>query len=116
MANNPKFSNAAVNAEAAKLKAKGTYPIVALGHLGATGGTLTNPAGPLIDFADSLPARILHEIEDLDAVDVKTLPTLPTRPPLIQSPPVWSRKLRICAVMLPNRVPVPKMIASAALS
>ena len=26
--------------------------------------------------------------------------------------PVWSRKLRICAAMLPKRVGVPKMIAS----
>jgi 2',3'-cyclic-nucleotide 2'-phosphodiesterase (5'-nucleotidase family) len=43
----------AVNAEAAKLKAQGVQTIVAIGHLGATAGTLTNPTGPLLDLADS---------------------------------------------------------------
>jgi 2',3'-cyclic-nucleotide 2'-phosphodiesterase (5'-nucleotidase family) len=42
----------AVNAEAAKLKAKNIDTIVAIGHLGATAGTLTNPTGPLLDLAD----------------------------------------------------------------
>ena len=44
----------AVNAEAARLRANGVGAIVALGHLGATSGSLTSPAGPLIDFADQL--------------------------------------------------------------
>ena len=43
---------------------------------------------------------------------VKSLPTLPTRAALLHRLPVWSRKLRICAVMLPKRVGLPKMIAS----
>lgn len=47
-------STAAVNAEAARLKAKGIGPIVAIGHLGATAGTLTSPTGPLIDLADNV--------------------------------------------------------------
>jgi 2',3'-cyclic-nucleotide 2'-phosphodiesterase (5'-nucleotidase family)/predicted AlkP superfamily phosphohydrolase/phosphomutase len=47
-------SLAAVNAEAAKLKAKGINTIVALGHLGATAGTLTSPTGPLLDLADNV--------------------------------------------------------------
>src|SRR5215469_13759678 len=47
------------------------------------------------------------------AVLVKTLPTFPTRAPRAHRPPVWSRKLRICAAMLPKRVGVPKIIASA---
>jgi 2',3'-cyclic-nucleotide 2'-phosphodiesterase (5'-nucleotidase family) len=47
-------STAAVDAEAARLKTRGINLIVALGHLGATGGTLTSPTGPLIDLADSL--------------------------------------------------------------
>jgi len=47
-------SLAAVNAEAAKLHAKGINTIVALGHLGATAGTLTNPTGPLLDLADNV--------------------------------------------------------------
>ena len=49
-------------------------------------------------------------------VQAKTLPTLPISAPLTQSPPVWSRKLRIWAHMLPKRVGVPKMIASASAS
>src|SRR5262249_12001680 len=47
-------STAAVNAEAAKLKAKGVQTIVAIGHLGATAGTLTAPTGPLADLADNV--------------------------------------------------------------
>ena len=46
------------------------------------------------------------------ALEANTLPTLPTSAPFIHSPPVWSQKLRICAVMLPKRVGVPTMIAS----
>jgi 2',3'-cyclic-nucleotide 2'-phosphodiesterase (5'-nucleotidase family)/predicted AlkP superfamily phosphohydrolase/phosphomutase len=45
---------AAVSAEAARLKAQGIRTIVALGHLGATAGTLTNPAGPLVDLANQV--------------------------------------------------------------
>ena len=41
---------AAVNAEAARLADK-TDAIVAMGHYGATGGTLTAPTGPLADLA-----------------------------------------------------------------
>jgi 2',3'-cyclic-nucleotide 2'-phosphodiesterase (5'-nucleotidase family)/predicted AlkP superfamily phosphohydrolase/phosphomutase len=44
---------AAVNAEAARL-AKETDAIVAMGHYGATGGTLTAPTGPLVDLADNV--------------------------------------------------------------
>ncbi|HLO28866.1 MAG TPA: 5'-nucleotidase C-terminal domain-containing protein, partial [Anaerolineales bacterium] len=44
-----------VNAEAARLRSKSKINvIVAVGHEGATDGTLTNPSGPLIDLADSL--------------------------------------------------------------
>jgi 2',3'-cyclic-nucleotide 2'-phosphodiesterase (5'-nucleotidase family) len=43
----------AVNAEAAKLRKK-TDAIVALGHEGASGGTVTDPTGTLIDIADNL--------------------------------------------------------------
>ena len=44
---------AAVNAEAARLADK-TDAIVAMGHYGATGGTLTAPTGPLVDLADNV--------------------------------------------------------------
>ena len=44
----------AVNAEAARLKSTGVNTIVAMGHLGATAGTLPNPTGPLVDLADGV--------------------------------------------------------------
>jgi 2',3'-cyclic-nucleotide 2'-phosphodiesterase (5'-nucleotidase family) len=47
-------STAAVNAEAARLKAQGIDTIVAIGHLGATAGTVTNPTGPLVNLADNV--------------------------------------------------------------
>lgn len=46
-------STAAVNAEAARLARK-TDGILAIGHLGATSGTLTAPAGPLMGLADNV--------------------------------------------------------------
>jgi 2',3'-cyclic-nucleotide 2'-phosphodiesterase (5'-nucleotidase family)/predicted AlkP superfamily phosphohydrolase/phosphomutase len=47
-------STASVNTEAAKLKTQGINTIVAIGHLGATAGTLTAPTGPLPDLADNV--------------------------------------------------------------
>ncbi len=52
-------STDAVNAVAAKLNKK-VDGIVAMGHLGATAGTLTAPTGPLVDLADN--------VENVDAV------------------------------------------------
>jgi 2',3'-cyclic-nucleotide 2'-phosphodiesterase (5'-nucleotidase family) len=43
-----------VNAEASRLKALGVGTIVALGHVGASGGTTSSPVGPLIDLSDGL--------------------------------------------------------------
>lgn len=66
---------AAVNAEAARLKSKEKVnAIIAVGHEGATSGTLTNPTGPLIDLADS--------VENVDAVigDHSDFQVLATRP------------------------------------
>jgi 2',3'-cyclic-nucleotide 2'-phosphodiesterase (5'-nucleotidase family)/predicted AlkP superfamily phosphohydrolase/phosphomutase len=64
----------AVNAEAARLRAAGVGVVVALGHLGATSGGLTVPAGPLVDLADN--------VTGVDAVigdhtDVQVLTTRP---------------------------------------
>jgi 2',3'-cyclic-nucleotide 2'-phosphodiesterase (5'-nucleotidase family)/predicted AlkP superfamily phosphohydrolase/phosphomutase len=47
-------ATAAVNAEAARLKASKVDTIVAMGHLGATDGTLNAPTGPVVDLADSV--------------------------------------------------------------
>jgi 2',3'-cyclic-nucleotide 2'-phosphodiesterase (5'-nucleotidase family) len=65
-------STTSVNAEAAKLKAQGIGTIVAIGHLGATAGTLTAPTGPLVDLADN--------VQNVDAVigdhtDIQVLTT-----------------------------------------
>jgi len=43
-----------VNAEAASLRSNKVNVVVAVGHEGATAGTLTSPTGPLIDLADQL--------------------------------------------------------------
>ncbi|HMA07911.1 MAG TPA: 5'-nucleotidase C-terminal domain-containing protein, partial [Ramlibacter sp.] len=45
---------AAVNAEAARLRKSKINVIVAVGHEGATDGTLTSPTGPLLDLADNV--------------------------------------------------------------
>jgi 2',3'-cyclic-nucleotide 2'-phosphodiesterase (5'-nucleotidase family) len=45
-------SLAAVNKRAAQLRKQNIPVIVAIGHLGATAGTLTAPTGPLIDLAN----------------------------------------------------------------
>lgn len=46
----------AVNEEAAKLakQRKTVAAIIAIGHLGVTAGTLTDPTGPLVDLADGV--------------------------------------------------------------
>ncbi len=54
----------------------------------------------------------IGQVYERFALEVKTLPTLPTRAFFAHKPPVWSRKLRIWAAMLPNRVGVPKITAS----
>ena len=67
-------STASVNAETARLRARGIKTIVAIGHLGATAGTLTNPTGPLVDLADN--------VTGVDAVigDHTDIQVLTTRP------------------------------------
>ncbi len=49
----------AVNTEARRLRSRGIRSIVAIGHEGATGGTISNPTGPLADIAAAM---------DVDAV------------------------------------------------
>ncbi len=43
-----------VNEEAARLREQGADVVIAMGHMGATGGTLTEPTGPVVDLADQL--------------------------------------------------------------
>ncbi len=64
----------AINAEALKLKAKKVDAIIAVGHEGATSGTLTNPSGPLVALADAVTnvAAVLG-----DHTDFQTIATRP---------------------------------------
>lgn len=43
-----------INAEARRLREAGVDIVIAMGHMGATGGTLTEPTGPVVDVADQL--------------------------------------------------------------
>jgi 2',3'-cyclic-nucleotide 2'-phosphodiesterase (5'-nucleotidase family) len=43
-----------INAEAARLRQQGADVIIAMGHMGATGGTLTDPTGPVVEVTDQL--------------------------------------------------------------
>jgi 2',3'-cyclic-nucleotide 2'-phosphodiesterase (5'-nucleotidase family) len=87
-------STAAVNAEAARLKAQGIDTIVAIGHLGATAGTLTAPTGPLVDLADN--------VKNVDAVigDHTDLQVLTTRPNGVLVTENRSKGIRLTRVRL----------------
>jgi 2',3'-cyclic-nucleotide 2'-phosphodiesterase (5'-nucleotidase family) len=43
-----------INAEAARLREQGADVIIAMGHMGATGGTITDPTGPVVEVTDHL--------------------------------------------------------------
>ena len=62
-----------VNAEAASLRAKGVKMVIAVGHEGATDGTLSNPTGPLVDLADDLDGvdAILGDHTDFQAITTR---------------------------------------------
>jgi 2',3'-cyclic-nucleotide 2'-phosphodiesterase (5'-nucleotidase family) len=64
----------AVNAEAARLRGNGADVIIALGHEGATGGTVDQPTGPLIDIADSVVRvdAIIGDHNDLQVNSVRS--------------------------------------------
>jgi 2',3'-cyclic-nucleotide 2'-phosphodiesterase (5'-nucleotidase family) len=68
-----------VNAEAARLRAqKRVGPVIAFGHLGATGGTLTNPTGPLANLADGIAVqngRALVDVVFGDHTDFQVIST-----------------------------------------
>jgi len=83
-----------VNAEATKLKNKGVNAIVAMGHLGATAGTLTSPTGPLVDLADN--------VTNVDAVigDHTDFQVLTTRPNGVLVTENRSKGIRITRVRL----------------
>jgi 2',3'-cyclic-nucleotide 2'-phosphodiesterase (5'-nucleotidase family)/predicted AlkP superfamily phosphohydrolase/phosphomutase len=66
---------AAVNQRADQLRRRsGVQAVVALGHLGATSGTLTDPAGPLIDLADNVKKvdAVLGDHTDFQVNDLRS--------------------------------------------
>ena len=83
----------AVNAEAARIE-EGTDAIVAMGHYGATGGTLTNPTGPLADLADN--------VSNVDVVvgDHTDFQVLATRPNGVLTTENRSKSLRFTRIRL----------------
>jgi 2',3'-cyclic-nucleotide 2'-phosphodiesterase (5'-nucleotidase family) len=83
----------AVNAEAARIAAT-TNAIVAMGHYGATGGTLTNPTGPLADLADN--------VSNVDVVvgDHTDFQVLSTRPNGVLATENRSKSLRFTRIRL----------------
>ena len=60
----------AVTAHAARLARRGADVVVAMGHLGATGGTLNDPTGPVVDLADRV--RGVHVVIG-DHTDFQTI-------------------------------------------
>ena len=85
---------AAVNRRARQLRRSGIGSIVAMGHLGATSGTLTDPSGPLVDLADG--------VTNVDAVigDHTDLQVLDTRPNGVLVVENRSRAIRFTRVRL----------------
>lgn len=84
-----------INAEVARLRSNGKVNVVvAVGHEGATDGTLDNPTGPLINLADSLVG--------VDAVigDHTDFQTLTTRPNGILTVENRSKGIRFTRVRL----------------
>jgi 2',3'-cyclic-nucleotide 2'-phosphodiesterase (5'-nucleotidase family) len=66
---------AAVNQRASQLGHRnGVAAIVAIGHLGATGGTLTAPTGPVVDLADHVTGvdAVIGDHTDLQVVSTRS--------------------------------------------
>jgi 2',3'-cyclic-nucleotide 2'-phosphodiesterase (5'-nucleotidase family)/predicted AlkP superfamily phosphohydrolase/phosphomutase len=64
----------AVNTEAANLRSKGNVnAVIAIGHEGATNGTLTDPTGPLIDLADNVSGvdAVLGDHSDFQVISTR---------------------------------------------
>lgn len=71
-----------INEEAAFLREQGAEVVIAMGHMGALGGTITEPTGPVVDVASQL--------EDVDLVvgdhtDVQVSAVLPNGVMLVEN-------------------------------
>jgi 2',3'-cyclic-nucleotide 2'-phosphodiesterase (5'-nucleotidase family) len=67
-----------INAEAARLRDQGADLIIAMGHMGATGGSLTDPTGPVVDVTDQLAGvdAVVGDHTDVQVSAVRTNGTL----------------------------------------
>jgi 2',3'-cyclic-nucleotide 2'-phosphodiesterase (5'-nucleotidase family) len=70
----------AVNAEAMRLRSRSNVEtVVAMGHLGATAGTLTNPTGPVVALADGIALQNGRPVVDAVIGDHTDFQVLTTR-------------------------------------
>jgi 2',3'-cyclic-nucleotide 2'-phosphodiesterase (5'-nucleotidase family) len=63
-----------INAEAASLRQQGADVVIAMGHMGALGGTLTEPTGPVVSVAEQLEGVDLVVGDHTDAQVSAVLP------------------------------------------
>ncbi|MDP8901927.1 MAG: 5'-nucleotidase C-terminal domain-containing protein [Actinomycetota bacterium] len=63
----------AISAQAEQLRGQGVPVVVAIGHMGATSGTFNEPAGPVIDVADSVSGvdAVLGDHTDFETITVR---------------------------------------------
>ncbi len=91
----------AVNAEAVHLRTNHRIgPVIAFGHLGATGGTLSNPTGPLINLADGIQVQNGKPVVDVVFGDHTDFQVLSTRPNGVLVTENRSKGVRITRVRL----------------
>jgi 2',3'-cyclic-nucleotide 2'-phosphodiesterase (5'-nucleotidase family) len=73
----------AVNAEATRLRNQKNLklgPVVAMGHLGATGGTVSDPTGPVVNLADGIAVRNGKPVVDVVIGDHTDFQVVSQRP------------------------------------
>ena len=94
----------AVNKRASQIDMQKVGTIVAMGHLGATDGTLVNPTGPLVDLADNV-AKV--DVVIGDHTDFQALSRRPNGTLLVENRSKGLRFTRVSLVVDPaTGVPV----------
>ena len=103
-----------INAEAARLREQGADVIIAMGHMGATGGTLTDPTGPVVDVTDQLEGvdAVVGDHTDVQVSAVRPNGIIAGREPLEGRdvhPGAARRRRRARRAGLPHRRPPPAL-------
>jgi 2',3'-cyclic-nucleotide 2'-phosphodiesterase (5'-nucleotidase family) len=73
---------APIDEEAARLRQEGAEVVIALGHMGATGGAITAPTGPVVDVAKQLTGV---DVVVADHTDFQVSAVLPTGVLLVEN-------------------------------